>query len=105
MWIPQAKSKRFTLYHLDENETYIKDFAGTCTYTDPLKHEEHVKEKGKFYICSKSIVFEADQQNVPLYKFKYESMKTEPRICTFGVTQTTKTRKISPKSPWNSSAS
>lgn len=90
MWIPSAKTKRFTLYHLEENETYIKDFSGSCSYMDPLTRDEHIKEKGKFYICSKTIVFEGDSQNIPLMKFKYEYLKGEPRIGKPCVTQRSK---------------
>lgn len=36
MWIPTNKTKRFTLYHLEENEIYIRDFSGFCWYIEPV---------------------------------------------------------------------
>ena len=39
MWIPTNKTKRFTLYHLEENEIYIRDFSGFCWYIEPITGE------------------------------------------------------------------
>ena len=75
MWIPSHKTKRFTLYHLEENEIYIRDFSGYCTFPDISTGEYTHRVKGKFYICSKTLVFEADLPATPLLKFKYEHMK------------------------------
>lgn len=80
LWIPSKKAKRFTLYHLEENEIYIRDFSGTCTYVEPLTGEERQRDKGKYYICSKSIVFEAEKQSTPLLKFKFDSMRQGPTV-------------------------
>ena len=71
MCIPTNKTKRFNLYHLEENEIYIRDFSGYCWYIEPSTGEEKVKDKGKFYICSKTIVFESDTTTIPILKFKY----------------------------------
>lgn len=80
LWIPSKRTKRFTLYHLEENEIYIRDFSGSCSYVDPISNEEHQRDKGKFYICSKSIVYESERQTTPLLKFKFDSMRQEPTV-------------------------
>jgi len=39
--------------------------------------------QGKFYICSKTLVYESDNKNVPLVKFKLENLKALPTFSTF----------------------
>jgi hypothetical protein len=67
---------------MDENEIYIQDFFGYSTFFDFNTNEEKVKDKGKFYLCSKSIVYESDNKNIPLTKYKYESIKGLPTFST-----------------------
>lgn len=81
IFISPTNTKRFTLYHMEENEIYIQDFFGNCTFYDFNSNEVRNKDKGKFYLSSKTIVYESDNKNVPLIKFKFESMKAIP---TFG---------------------
>ncbi len=38
------------------------------------------REKGRFYICSKSVLFEADNSSLPLVKYRYEHMPDPPRV-------------------------
>jgi len=78
MFISPTNTKRFTLYHLEENEIYIQDFYGECTFYDYNSNENKVRDKGKFYLCSKTMVYESDNKNIPLVKLKFESMKTLP---------------------------
>ena len=87
LFVSPTNSKRFTLYHLEENEIYIQDFFGTCSLYDFNANEARNKDKGKFYICSRSIVYESDNKNVPLVKYKFESMKALPVFGTFLLTQ------------------
>lgn len=75
MFISPTNSKRFNLYHLEEKEIYIQDFYGKCTFFDLSTHEPAKQDKGKFYLCSKSIIYESDNKNIPLYKYRYESIK------------------------------
>ena len=82
IFISPTNTKRFTLYHMEENEIYIQDFFGNCSFHDFASNEPKSKDKGKFYICSKTIVFESDNKNIPLTKFKFESMKTLPQFST-----------------------
>jgi hypothetical protein len=78
IFISPTNNKRFTLYHMEENEIYIQDFFGFCSFFDFNTNEEKNKDKGKFYLCSKSIVYESDNKNIPLTKFRFESMKSLP---------------------------
>lgn len=38
---------------------------------------------GKFYICSKSLVYESDNKNIPLVKFRFENLKALPTFSIF----------------------
>jgi hypothetical protein len=71
IFISPTNTKRFSLYHMEENEIYIQDFFGTCTFHDFSSNELKTKDKGKFYMCSKTIVYESDNKNIPLQKFKF----------------------------------
>ena len=86
LFISPTNTKRFTLYHMEENEIYIQDFFGFCSFFDFNSNEAKTKDKGKFYLCSKSIVYESDNKNIPLVKLKFESMKTLPIFCIFSLT-------------------
>lgn len=81
LYISPTNSKRFNLYHMDENEIYIQDFFGSCSFFDFNLGESRLRDKGKFYLCSKSIVFESDNKNTALLKLKFEYIKQLP---TFG---------------------
>jgi hypothetical protein len=81
LFISPTNTKRFTLYHMEETEIYIQDFFGNCSFYDFASNEAKNKDKGKFYMCSKSLVYESDNKNIPLTKFKFESMKTLPTFC------------------------
>jgi len=69
---------------MEENEIYIQDFFGFCSFFDFNTNEEKNKDKGKFYLCSKSIVYESDNKNIPLTKFRFESMKSLPTFKSYG---------------------
>ncbi len=71
IFISPTNTKRFSLYHMEENEIYIQDFFGTCTFHDFSSSELKTKDKGKFYACSKTLVYESDNKNIPLQKFKF----------------------------------
>ena len=87
LFISPTNTKRFNLYHMEENEIYVQDFFGNCSFYDFHSNEHKNKDKGKFYLCSKNIVFESDNKNVPLLKFKFESIKTMPLFSTSPPTQ------------------
>lgn len=100
-----VKKKRFTLLYLEENELYVQDLTGSCSFPDPSSDTRkyfhfvllilfqtflrafcnaevlilHRSEKGKIHLCSKSIIFEANNPNIPIYKFLYRDLKTEPK--------------------------
>jgi len=73
------KKKRFTLLYLEENEVYVQDLTGSCSFTDPSTNQRKL-EKGKIHLCSRSIIFEANNANVPIYKFLFKDMKKEPKL-------------------------
>lgn len=75
IFISPTNAKRFNLYHMDENEIYIQDFYGNCTFYDYATNQMKTKDKGKFYLCSKSMVYESDNKNIPLQKYKFQYIK------------------------------
>lgn len=78
LFVSPTNTKRFNLYHMEENEIYIQDFYGHCTFHDFASNETKTKDKGKFYLCSKNLVYESDNKNIPLVKFRFEAMKSMP---------------------------
>lgn len=86
LFISPTNTKRFNLYHMEENEIYIQDFFGNCTFYDFNTNEIKNKDKGKFYLCSKNIVYESDNKNIPLLKLKFEFMKALPTFGKFSLT-------------------
>ena len=66
LFISPTNTKRFNLYHMEENEIYVMDFFGNCSFYDFNGNEHKDKDKGKFYLCSKNIVYESDNKNIPL---------------------------------------
>ena len=85
MFISPTNSKRFNIYHLEEKEIYIQDFYGTCSFFDLNTHEERTNDKGKFYLCSKSIIYESDNRNIPLMKYRFETFIGLPSYCIFSI--------------------
>jgi len=73
-----VKKKRFTLLYLEENELYVQDLSGSCTFPDYITGSKRV-EKGKIHLCSKSIIFEPSNVNVPIQKFLFKYLKNDPR--------------------------
>ena len=88
LFVSPTNTKRFTLYHLEESEIYIQDFFGHCTFYDPVAKEQRKHDKGKFYLCSRTIVYESDRKSIPLIKIKFENMKDKPIFSTQATTQT-----------------
>ncbi|KAL4472641.1 hypothetical protein ABPG74_018590 [Tetrahymena malaccensis] len=75
----KTSKQRFNLFYLDESELYTEDFSGYCIYKSIHTEEEH-KERGKFHICSRSIIFESDNPEIPLMKFGYRAMIKPPQL-------------------------
>ncbi|EGR33579.1 neutral sphingomyelinase activation associated factor, putative [Ichthyophthirius multifiliis] len=75
----RASKRRFNLFYLEESELYTEDFSGYCIYKNIHSKEDH-KEKGKFHICTKSIIFESDSHDISLMKFNYKNMIKIPQL-------------------------
>jgi hypothetical protein len=87
MFVSPTNAKRFNYYHLAEKEIYIQDFYGRCSFFDLSTHEPLQDDKGKFYLCSRSIIYESDRKSVPLMKYKYEALKDVPTFSTCTIMQ------------------
>jgi factor associated with neutral sphingomyelinase activation len=84
----KVKKKRFTLLYLEENELYVQDLTGSCTFYDFTANQRKYAfdfsayfrtEKGKLHICSKSLIFEPNNLNINIQKYLYREMKTKPK--------------------------
>ena len=65
-------SPRFSLYHLDEGELYIKEFGATCQYIYPISNTIE-QLKGILHFCSRSIIFEPDIPSYSITKFHFRN--------------------------------
>lgn len=103
MFISPTNSKRFNLYHLEEKEIYIQDFYGKCSFYDFTTKERIHQDKGKFYLCSKSLIYESDNKAIPLLKYRFESFKEMPSFdsdsFSFSISRVTTIRVIANSPP------
>ncbi|MCQ2818957.1 MAG: hypothetical protein MJ252_16955 [archaeon] len=74
-----SNSPRFSLYHLDEGEMYIKEFAGNCQFIYPTSNQIELL-KGVIHFCSRSIVFEPDSHDYLIVKFHFRNFLERPKI-------------------------
>ena len=74
-----AHEQRFSLYHLDEGEIYIKDFIGIVQYVNPLT-EQIDKCSGIIHIGSRSIIFEPEDFQKSILKFHFRNIIDKPKI-------------------------
>ena len=72
-------SPRFSLYHLDEGELYIKEFGATCQYIYPISNTIE-QLKGILHFCSRSIIFEPDIPSYSITKFHFRNFISRPKI-------------------------
>ena len=72
-------SQRFSLYHLEEGEMYIKDFVVTINYYTP-EHKIKETNSGMLYIGSRSLIFEPDDKSYSLIKFPFSEIPSLPFI-------------------------
>mmetsp|Transcript_8685 Transcript_8685/g.7637 ORF Transcript_8685/g.7637 Transcript_8685/m.7637 type:complete len:94 (-) Transcript_8685:2376-2657(-) len=73
----KVKKKRFSLLYLEENEVYIQDLTGSCTFFDFNTGQKRM-EKGKIHLCSKSLIFEPNNWDASIYKFLFREMTMKP---------------------------
>lgn len=70
---------RFNLLHLQEGEVYLKDYQGTFKFVNP-ETDANFNEKGTVHLCSHSIILEAENSSVSLYKYLFKSMSIPPKL-------------------------
>ena len=75
----KVNNPRFSLYHLDEGELYIKEFAAICQFIYPPSNEIH-NLQGVIHFCSRSIIFEPDNSNFSIAKFHFRNFTERPKI-------------------------
>lgn len=85
MFSTTVEKRRLDLLHLEEYEVLTEENQCECMYTVPGT-ERVIREKGKMYICSKSLIFEADNIALPIIKFLFKSLTGDIKYCTFRFT-------------------
>lgn len=75
----QVRHPRFNLYHLDEGELFIKEFAVTCQFVYP-ETEKVENLSGVALIGSRSIIFEPDDHSYSIVKFHFRNISDRPKI-------------------------
>jgi hypothetical protein len=75
----QIRQPRFNLYHLDEGEMFIKEFAATCKFVYPESGNIEMFT-GVILIGSRSLIFEADDPCYSIIKFHFRYFADRPKI-------------------------
>ena len=75
----KVHSQRFNLYYLDEGEMYIKDFSCIIQYIYPITNKIE-QLKGIIHFCTRSIIFESDNEEFLITKFHFRNLKERPKI-------------------------
>ncbi|CAD8114000.1 unnamed protein product [Paramecium primaurelia] len=70
----QSKS-RFSLYYLEESEKYLQDLSAKVRQINMMKGDERL-ERGKVHICSRTLIFEPERQELPIQKLFYKMITT-----------------------------
>lgn len=74
-----VRQPRFNLYHLDEGEMFIKEFAANCQFVYP-EFQKVENLSGVILIGSRSIIFEPDDHNFSIIKFHFRYINDRPKI-------------------------
>lgn len=75
----QIRKPRFNLYHLDEGEIFIKEFAANCQFVYP--ETENIENlQGVLIIASRSLIFEPDDHKYSIIKFHFRNIPDKPKI-------------------------
>lgn len=69
--------QRFSLYHLDEGELYIKEYLSNVEFTYP-SNQEKMNLNGVLYLGSRSLIFEPEDKNISLIKFSFKYLVNLP---------------------------
>lgn len=75
----QIRQPRFNMYHLDEGEMFIKEFAANCQFVYP-DTEKVENLSGVILIGSRSIIFEPDDHKYSIIKFHFRYISEGVKI-------------------------
>lgn len=75
----QIRKPRFNLYHLDEGEILIKEFACFSQFLYP-ETEKIENIQGVIILASRSLIFEPDDHNYSMLKFHFRNIPDKPKI-------------------------
>jgi len=83
-------SSRFTLLDIEDGEEYLEDFAA---FYYPPEYPDHLVSKmirkGRLRLCTRSIVFEPEQNQYPLLRIAFKDTEKVARVAlppTSGIT-------------------
>lgn len=71
---------RFKIYHLEDNDFFIKDFTTTAQFIHPSNKDEIVSLDGILIISTKSLVFEPKDERLSIVKFHFRYMMEKPKV-------------------------
>ncbi|CAK91037.1 unnamed protein product (macronuclear) [Paramecium tetraurelia] len=77
-----SSKSRFSLYYLEESEKYLQDLSAKVRQINMLKGEERL-ERGKVHICSRTLIFEPEKQELPIQKLFYRMITTPIKQTNF----------------------
>ena len=75
---------RFSLYHLEDNDFFIKDFNGSAQFIHPSNKSEIINLKGNIIFTTKSIIFDSFEENYTLVKFHFRYFGSKPKVTLIG---------------------
>lgn len=70
---------RFNLLHLQEGEEYLKDYQGSFKFVNPETGAD-ISENGTVHLCSHSVILEAENSSISLYKYLFRFMTSGPEL-------------------------
>jgi len=76
---PIGVKSRFNLLHLQEGEDYLKDYQGSFKFANPETGAD-ISENGTVHLCSHSIILEAENNSISLYKYLFKFMTSKPEL-------------------------
>lgn len=86
MFSTTVEKRRLDLLHLEEYEVLTEENQCDCMFTVPGT-ERVIREKGRMYVCSKSIIFEAENIALPIIKFLFKSLVGDIKYSRIGFTK------------------
>ncbi|MCQ2818517.1 MAG: hypothetical protein MJ252_14710, partial [archaeon] len=89
----QISKQRFSLYHLDEGELFIKDYLASMSYYFPPSKSKDTLN-GFLYLGSRSLIFEPEDKNISLVRFPFKYFTNIPFLTPFDSTLNFSIQKI-----------